>query len=337
MQHRLNCIAFILLAGILGSAVLYGCSKKADKEQIKLLEKITFCQGGNTPVQVFIADENGDFTQEGLEGVVRKLGDGKSALNAVLAGDCTFGAGIGDPPIVTQSYARNDFVVLGSLENSGNFARIVARKDRGITRAEELKGKRLGVKQGVASHIFAEHFLKKHGLTSADLEIRFMEQKDMPDAVAVGDIDAASCSDGYALDAIRKLGSNAVILEEPGLLIINSYLVAKKDTVAQKPESVKKMLRALLRAEKLIISNPSEAAAKLAVAMSVPPDEAAKIITQRKHALSLSSVQLHTLEQNSSWMMANGMLQKSAPNNFRTLIDERFLKELSPAAVALEK
>jgi hypothetical protein len=41
------------------------------------------------------------------------------------------------------------------------------------------------------------------------------------------------------------------------------------------------------------------------------------------------------MELNSDWMMDNGMLEKRPANNFRRLIDERFLKELSPATVTL--
>lgn len=334
MQLRLNRATAVIVSGLFASSVMCGCSKK-EQTQIKVLEQITFCQGGNTPVQVFVAAANGDFAKEGLEGVVRRLGDGKSAMNAFLAGDCTFVAGVGEPPIVTQSYARSDFVVLGSLERSDNFARVLARKDKGISKPGDLRGKKLGVKKGVASHIFADYFLKKHGLTYADLDVRYMEQKDMPNALALGDIDAAACSDATFLEGKEKLRANGVVLEEPGLLTVNSYLVARKDFAGQKPETVKKMVRALLNAEKLITANPADAAAKLASAANITTEEATAIITKRKHALVLTSELINSLKLNSDWMMANGMLEKKQVHDFRGLIDERFLKELNPSAVSL--
>jgi NitT/TauT family transport system substrate-binding protein len=317
------------------SAALCGCSKQDDQHKITVPEPITICQGGETPVQAYVAAANGDFAKEGLDVVIRKLGDGKTAMNAVLAGDCTFGAGIGEPPVVAQSYARDDFSILGALESSDNFARIVARKDRGISRAEDLKGKRLGLKKGVTSHIFAGVLLQKHGLKFSDLDIRFMELKDMPNALALGDVDAFASSEFYFLEGKRKLGANAVVLEDPGLLKINSYFIAKKAFIAQKPETVKKVFRALLRAEKLIATNPSDASAKLAAASDLPAKDAAEVISKKKHSMTLSTEQLRSMELNSDWMMDNGMLEKRPANNFRRLIDERFLKELSPATVTL--
>lgn len=329
--------AFALFAHCIAISVLAGCNSKSDQKSVKVNEQVTFCQGGNTPVQVFVAIANGDFSREGLDGVIHKVGDGKAAMNAFLAGDCTFGAGIGEPPIVTQSYLRNDIVVLGSLERNENFARILARKDRGISKAEDLRGKRLGIKKGVVSHIFADYYLRKHGMTFEDLDVRYMEQKDMPDALALGQIDAAACSDVYFMEGKLKLHVNALVLEEPGLLTVNSYLLAKKEFADQKPDTVKRMLRALLSAEKLIATKPADAAAKLAAAANIPPEEAAAIIAKRKHAVVLSSQQIGALKLNSDWMMANGMLEKKPSTDFRRLVDERFLKELNPAAVTLDK
>lgn len=135
-----------------------------------------------------IAHEKKYFEDEGLQAEVFNLGDGSRAMDTFLAGDCTFGL-MADPPVVKQSFKRNDFSIVGTVSSSDASVRILARKKSGIEKPADLKGKKIGVKKGLNSNVYADLFLKKYGLSAKDVSYQFMDAKDMPNDKANWEIE----------------------------------------------------------------------------------------------------------------------------------------------------
>lgn len=274
----------VLMTAVPALAVLLlcGCTQEKKQSEIRQLEKISFCQGGHMALLVDMALEKGYFAEEGLEAVIMKLGDGKSAMEAFLGGECTFGI-MGDPPVVKQALVRDDFAVIASLSNSANSTKILARKDRGISEGRDLKGKRIGVKNGVSSQIFAELYLKKKGITLSEVTFQAMDLKDMPSALMTGDIDAYSSSNMYLLEGKRLLGDRAQVLSEPGFCLTNNYLTAKRELLAAQPELTRRVMRALAQAEKSLAEHPQEARALIGRALKVSAADAESILNEENH------------------------------------------------------
>jgi NitT/TauT family transport system substrate-binding protein len=307
-----------------------GCSKK-QQETPKLNDKVTFCQGGNITLLTQAALEKGYFEAEGIEAVINRLGDGKTAMDTFLAGDCNFGI-MAEPPIVKQSFSREDFAIIASLANSGDFTRILARKDRAITVGKDLKGKRLAVKKGTNSQTFADLYLKKHGVNPKEVSFQFMELRDMPAALTAGDIDAYSSSHTFFLEGKRSMGDGANVLSEPGFYKVNSFLVAKKDFISSRSETVKRVMKALARAESEMASKPDEARRLLAGAWKVSEPDADLLLKQEKHSLALGQQQLDSLLMHARWMIDTGVVEKKPMPDFHRIMDAAPLAAIRPAA-----
>lgn len=130
----------------------------ADGQELKKI-KIGYPAISYNQIHIWIAKDAGLFRKYGLDAEVIFFRGGQMATQALVAGD---------PPIVNigtvvqaglQGY---DLVLIASSESAYNYS-VVARP--GITRLEQLKGKRLGVSGfGSASHNAALILLKKFNL-----------------------------------------------------------------------------------------------------------------------------------------------------------------------------
>jgi len=310
---------------------LCGCNNDKKQSLDKPSEKITFCQGGHMALLTQTALERGYFEEEGIKAVLMQLGDGKSAMEGFLAGDCNFGI-MGEPPIVKQAFGRDDFAVIASVANSTSFTKILARNDRGIRSGKDLKGKRIGVKKGVNSHTFLDIYLKKQAIQPKEVSLQFMELKDMPSALMTGDIDAYSSSDMYLLDGKRLLGDRAQVLSEPGLYLANSYLVAKKEFLAAKQETVKRVLRALYKAENSIVAQPVEARKLIARTWKVSEGDADNLLKDQNHVLTLGRKQRDSLAMHGRWMLDVGVVEKKPLPDFARVLDAASLASVKPGA-----
>jgi len=134
------------------------CAASADCQELKKI-KIGYPAISYNQIHIWIAKDAGLFRKYGLDAEVIFFRGGQMATQALVAGD---------PPIVNigtvvqaglQGY---DLVLIASSESAYNYS-VVARP--GISRVEQLRGKRLGVSGfGSASHNAALILLKKFNL-----------------------------------------------------------------------------------------------------------------------------------------------------------------------------
>lgn len=315
-----------------------GCTMKKEpprqEKSPRALEQVSICQGGIIAVLPRVALDEGFFRNEGIAATIRTYGDGRSAMDAFLDGTCTV-ATVGEPPIVKQSFARDDFVILASVVTSDNATKILARRDSGIGSPADLKGKRIGIRKGTISHFFFDVFLRKYGLKPKDTTVRFMELKEMPSALASGTIDAYSSSDLFYLEGARLLAERGVTFTEPGLCFNAAHLVVRKEYLVSHPDQVRSLLAALLQAEAYAAANPAETLNLVSKAHNIPVKDLETILRDERHALTLSRPLLLSLEDHARWMADNGGKEKRAIPNYLDYIDPAPLRRLKPDAVSL--
>ena len=324
----------LFLCALLLSAPASGCKDRQSSGPKKSPTPVTLCQGGVLTILPIIAHQQGFDAQEGLTITLKNMKDGKLAMDSLVAGECSFSS-TGEPPIVNRSFEHGDFVILASLVSSENATKIIARSDRGIRTAADLKGRTVGVRKNTISHFFIDMYLRKNHLTARDVTLRFFEPTDMPNALARGEIDAYSGSDTYILFGQQMLGRNAVILSEPGLCYNANYLLAMKTSVDGNPDIVRRLLAALLRAEKFYIEKPAEATDAVIKATNTTRADLEPILKDSQFSVRLSQSALITLGDHARWMIESHQTSRTSIPNYLTFIRREFLQSLKPDAVTL--
>jgi signal transduction histidine kinase/CheY-like chemotaxis protein len=114
----------------IAAASVGGCSVQRESVSIALsLEPMS--------ALAVIADTEGFLRKEGLDVTIKEYASGHLALQGMLKGEAEF-ATVAGPPIVMNSFERNDFKVFATIATSDNDAKIVARRDRGIAQPADL-------------------------------------------------------------------------------------------------------------------------------------------------------------------------------------------------------
>lgn len=296
--------------------------------------EVSFCQGGVITLLPLIAQSQGLFEKRGITSRMIMKQDGKLALQGLLQGECSF-AICGESPLVAGSFTRQDFVVLASINLSDNATKILARRDLGITTANDLKGKRIGVRKETIAHFFIDLYLKEKGISLQEVTLVFMEPGLMSDALARGEIAAYSASDELLIQGKARLGEKGVLLSEPGLCLNSINLVAGKEYVSAHPQSVRKVLEALLQAEEYYLRHPGPALEDVRKQKGISRAELEAALKGQTHSVRLQESLLLTLEDHARWMIDNKIVAETALPDFLKIINPTPLKSLKPSVVTI--
>jgi len=283
-----------------------------------------------------IAKAEGYFIEEGVRVSIKEFKGGKQALvNGVFKGEVEM-ATTADVPIVFNSFNKQQFKIVATIGSSDNEPRVIARKDRGISKPEDLKGKHVITKRGSAVHYFLNVFLLHSGLTTTDIKLKFTKSgKEMAQLLNKGDIDAFSHREPFISQAKTLLGDNAVIFEKPGIYLKTFNLVASNNVVSNKPEAVKKILRALIRAETFSKENPKQAITHVSTFIGLSEEVLENIWEKINLSVSLEQSLIVSLESEGRWAIKTKLVKAEKIPNYLDYIHISGLKSVKPDAIEI--
>ena len=282
-----------------------------------------------------LAVERGYLAEEGVAAkTVDHYPSGKVALAGLLEGEVDV-APCAETPIVFRSFERQDFRIVATLGVSDNEPRVVARRDRGIGQPADLRGKRVATQRASAVHYFLYLFLLRHGMSEADVDLSFLTAEELPDALGRGTIDAFSMREPFVGKAQALVGEDAVVFAEPGLYVKTFNLVVREDLVASRPEMLRALLRALLRAETFARRHPADAIEALADWMGTDRAIVGQVWPELELRVSLGQGLLGVLEDQARWAMQRGFIEAERAPNYLDFVDPEPLAAVKPGAVTL--
>lgn len=330
-------VAFIALA-IATAVALYALLKPLENKSIKVdnAQKIVFgisLEPGSG--LAILAYKKGFFKDVGLNIEVKTYSTGKVTLiEGLLAGNADI-VTTAEFPVVYAIVEKKPLQILASIATSSNINRIVARTDAGIRTAADLSGKKIGTQQNSAVHYFLHLFLKNNSIKDDATNISFMKAGELPEALAVGKIDAFSMREPYITRAKELLGDKAVVFEAPGLYMQAQLLACAKEFPAKHPDVSKKLLKALILAQEYAKKEPEDAIATVAAVTCIPKTTYASIWRELDLRVRLDQSLLMLLEGEARWLISTmGTAQKEMPNFLEHIrVDD--MAKIKPDAVTV--
>jgi NitT/TauT family transport system substrate-binding protein len=131
----------------------------------------------------------------------RMFAKGLDIVPGILAGEIDLAASALDAAIAGRAAGAPVFVVAGFAKGG---ARIVARKGAGVSKIEDLKGRKVGTARGGAQELLLYAELGKHGLSQKDVQVVFLAYADLNQALQAGELDAISQSEPQSSQANRQ-------------------------------------------------------------------------------------------------------------------------------------
>ncbi len=251
--------------------------------------------------------------------------DGKAAVVTKSVDFGTFGIAAA----IFSAAAHEPLVVFGSECNKG--MAIVAKKDSSIASLKDLKGKRVAIWPGSTQEVFMLERLHMEGMSIKDIESVRVSFSEMPAALARGDVDAyVGAEPGPALSLVTGVGKIVEYPYSTPMGSLNMIMATHRDTVTDKPDLAKLVLKMQKQASEYAMAHPAEMAS----------------MTVSKLGMKKEAVELAVSNVELNWRMTPQMIAaaksyadhmvelkqiKAAPD-FPTLMDTKFSDELSQAA-----
>ena len=237
-----------VLVGLVGLIAASWAVNAAAQKKLTILSgyDILFMQG-------FVADKEGFFKEEGLDVTVKYTVSGKVAVDGVVAGAGVMG--ISASLVSVTAATRAPIYIIAPLGRSVHYMQMVALG--GNSRAADLKGKRIGFQFGTEGHRFALTYLQKNGISAKEVTLMNIPAQALPAALSRKDIDALSVWPPHSTKALQATPGSKFLEDSKGVLIGFGVVVMRKDFVESDPEGARKLLRALLKADKFMNANPA--------------------------------------------------------------------------------
>ncbi len=243
-----------------GAGIIFAFATGCRQEQTPITkEKITIAYTVNTSALLsHIAFAKSYYAQEGLEAIPQPYSFDKLALQAVLDGKADI-ATLADTPFMLAIMNGQDIAVIASIQSTSKNEAVFALKSRGIVKLSDLKGKKIGVTPGTAGDFFLDAFLLYNNLSRKEIKVVELTPEKMPVALRSGLVDAVVTWNPTLWHLQKEWGTKATVFFEENIYKELFCLVTTKNYAQNNPQAIKKLLRALLKAEDFAYEQPEEA------------------------------------------------------------------------------
>ncbi len=195
-----------------------------------------------------------EFEKDGIKvRWVQSLGSNK-ALEFLNAGSIDFGSTAGAAALIGK--INGNPIKSIYVYSRPEWTALVTRKDTGITKVEDLKGKRVAVTRGTDPHIFLVRALQEAKLTEKDVKLVLLQHPDGRTALERGDVDAWAGLD--PLMAAAEVESGAQLFYRNAGANTWGVLNVSESFAKDNPALVERVLKAYEEARKYSLANKDD-------------------------------------------------------------------------------
>jgi NitT/TauT family transport system substrate-binding protein len=322
-------IAIIVVIGILVS----GCIQETEEKYRGPVEKITVANTEEYSTLIWIAQEQGYFTGNGLDIIMKDYQSGKAAADALLAGEADISISA-EFVLVSNSFDNPDLRALGTVDTVENMELIV-KKDSGILQSSDLKGKRIGATKKSVGEFFLGTFLVFNGLSLNDIEIVDLKPKDMTDALLNGDVDAVLTWPPNTFDIKNRLKDKVISWSGQSGQKYNMILIAKEKFIEDNPKAIERFLKSIIRAEEYVKNNNKEAKDFIAKKYNYESLYIDDAWPKHNFVVELPQALLIMMEDQARWRIENKLTDATEVPNYLDYIYFDALEEVKPEGVTI--
>lgn len=332
---------FMLVGGVsLLLAVLFGVfiwfkyaslvSANLQSEQVVLAVNTEYVGS----CSVIVAQEEGFFKNEGLQVSIKPYTSGKAAMAAITQKNADLGT-VADIPVMFAGLDATPISVIATIFSGEKDHGIVGRKDRGINVPSNLKGKNVGVPLGTSAHFTLDAFLNRQKLLATEVTVHNYKPEELPAALAEGKVDAVAIWEPYLGNAMEKLGNNGVVFYGQDVYESIYNMVGTRNYISQHPETVKKVLGALIHAAKICNNNPEVAQKIVSKATKIQIEKLRADWSSYQFDIVLDQGLILALEDEARWAIKKKMTDKLKVPNYLNNMYIGGLEFVNPSAVTV--
>lgn len=207
---------------------------------------------------------------------VQSAGSNK-ALEFLNAGSIDFGSTAGSAALLAR--INGNPIKSVYVFSRPEWTALVTRKDTGLTKVADLKGKRVAVTRGTDPHIFLVRALADAGLSEKDVKLVLLQHADGRLALDRGDVDAWAGLD--PMMAAAEIEGGDVLFFRKAEANTWGILNVREDFAAQNPDLVRRVLGVYEEARRWSLAHPQDVKRIFAEVTKLAPAIVDRQIDQR--------------------------------------------------------
>jgi sulfonate transport system substrate-binding protein len=198
-----------------------------------------------------------EFKPDGIEIKWNFLRGAGPAVNELYANNLLDFSTLGDLPSVIGRSSGLQYRVLAGASVRGQIY-VSVPADSPVQSIKDLKGKRVAVAKGTATHLAGVKIFEQFGIAENEIKLINMDVNAAQLAIVTRDIDAAIGSQDYL--RLRDQGVSRVVFTTRGGnvdLTSNSTFLGNENFIKQYPELTKRVLKVLVKSAKWLSETPN--------------------------------------------------------------------------------
>lgn len=181
---------------------------EAKKEYEPVNLRIAYMPNMGSASAIIAARDMGFYEEVGITVSLVQFQGGPAEIAAMASGDIDISQiGHGAHALCIEGQAK-----IFGLDLYGKSDEVLANKDKGIEKIEDLKGKTVAVTAGTSSEIVLDLALEKAGMSKEDLELVEMDANGAVSAMISGNVDACASWSPSTNIIKEKMGDKAISL-----------------------------------------------------------------------------------------------------------------------------
>jgi NitT/TauT family transport system substrate-binding protein len=325
-------VASALCLLFLVSVLISGCGQPTQNSGLPVKMRLGL-QPGPQSTLIWVAQKQGFFKKHGLDVTLRQYDVGFHAVRGLGAGETDVATGT-EFAFISNAFSNPDLRVVASIAE-GDTTSIVARRNRGIGSAADLAGKRVAVTPGVINQFYLGKFLTLNGIDQKDITTVNMDEASAKKAVEDGTVDAAVLFEPDVQDAKNALGSNGYAINVQSGQDFFWLLGSTTSYVNANKEAVKRLLAAMIDAQRFTEANPAKARQDMQTGSGLSAAYARYIWPKFAFEVALPQSLILAMEDEARWTVQNSLFGAKVVPDYLNSIYQEGLRQLDPQSVTI--
>jgi len=282
---------------------------------------------------VYLAKEQGCFEEVGLDLEIKEYLSGFASIQGLLDKEVDIALST-DFAFVSSHFDNNELRIFSSIAEA-DVEELIARKDSGIYKIEDLKGKKIGIKEKSSAEFHLATFLLFSGISLEEINIIDLTPPELVKAILNKEIDAVVIWPPQAYNLKKELREDAISWSAQCGQPFFWLALTTEPHINEKKSSLKKFLECLSKSEKFIQEN--EIQAKQIIIKYLDSDKAYMDYYWPKQNFTVELPQslLFRLEDEARWRIKNILTDKTEVPNYFDFICTDALDQVKPSGVTI--
>lgn len=259
---------------------------------------------------------------------------GEGGIPRITSGEADLATNA-ETQLLRESIRNPDLRIIMTVTES--FYRLVGRKSAGISTLADLRGKRIMTPRMTSAHYYAVAMLRHAGISEDEVTIvnlprgaNVLESIDrMSDALQKGEVDVISIWEPEPEDAIRKLGDDAIVLQQRSVYreVFNLHARAPDLADAERRRAIVAFVRAVADATEALKKDPHKYWPYISGITKYTPEQIGWGWSEMEFPVRIVPDMLDVLESEEQWVAKNMNREPRSREELAKLIDYSVLEQ----------